>query len=266
MIDWERAYDNRRAVAGADAMHAAWLAEAASFRERMGARFEVHAHGPGPRETLELFRPEGEARGLAVFIHGGYWQRNAPETFSHLAAGALSAGWAVALPGYALCPEVRIAGITAQVARAVARAAALVPGPVRLAGHSAGGHLAARMACAGVLPQAVAARLGHVLSISGLHDLRPLMNTPLQAALGLDLAEARAESPALLEPLPGARLTAWVGAEELAELRRQSRLIAEIWGGLGLETRLVEEAGRDHFAVIEPLAEAESPIARAWIG
>ena len=44
------------------------------------------------------------------------------------------------MPGYVLAPEVRIAAITAMVADAVAAAAAEVAGPIRLAGHSAGGH------------------------------------------------------------------------------------------------------------------------------
>lgn len=266
MIDWERAYDNRAAVPGAEALQAAWVTAAAAFRAAVGDRMATVACGPGPRERLDLFRPAGETRGLAVFVHGGYWQRNDRDLFSHLAAGALAAGWAVAMPGYALCPEVRLATITGQVARAIVRAAALVPGPIRIAGHSAGGHLAARMATAGALPVAVAARVTGVLAISGLHDLRPLMLTPLQAALGLDGAEARAESPALLEPLAGIGVTAWVGAEELPELRRQSRLLATIWGGLGVPVRLVEEAARNHFTVIAPLADPASPVTAAWIG
>ncbi len=265
-IDWETAYDNRRAVPGAAALPERWAAASAATAAGLGDRAERVTYGEGPRQAVHLLRPEGAPQGLAVFVHGGYWMRNGPEMFLHLAAGPLARGWAVAMPGYTLCPEARIAAITREVARAIALAAERVPGPLAVAGHSAGGHLAARMACAGVLAPEPAGRLGQVLAISGLHDLRPLMQTPMQPTLGLDLAEARAESPAFSEPLPGLAVTAWVGADELPELRRQTRLLAEIWGGLGGPVAHVEDRGHDHFTVIEGLSDPESPILRAWLG
>lgn len=264
--DWETAYDNRAAVAGAESLPAAWSAAAAAFREERGDRAATLRHGESARSVVDLFRPPGVALGLAVFVHGGYWMRNAPALFSHLAAGALARGWAVAMPGYDLCPDVRIADISRQVAAGVEAAAGVVPGPVRLSGHSAGGHLASRMICGGGLSPRVLDRVAGVLSISGLHDLRPLMRTPMQATLSLDLAEARAESPALQEPRTAAPVTAWVGGDELSELRRQSALLANVWTGCGLVTHLVEDAGHDHFSVISGLASADSPITEAWLG
>jgi acetyl esterase/lipase len=170
----------------------------------------------------------------------------------------------VALPSYVLAPEARLTDIARQVAAAVARAAGLVPGPVRLAGHSAGGHLASRLACDdGLLAPEVAARVGHVLSISGLHDLRPLMRTAMNAELGIDDAEAAAESPALLRPREGTRLTAWVGADERPEFVRQNALLANVWRGLGAATRAVEDPGHDHFSVVDGLTDPDAPITRA---
>ena len=265
-IDWERAYDNRRAVPGAAALQARWEAQAAAFRERLGPRAVRIATGPGARDRVELFLPEDPPKGLAVFVHGGYWMRNAPEGVSHFAGGALARGWAVALPAYPLCPDARIPEITAAVATGISAAAGRVAGPIRVAGHSAGGHLAARMITPGGLGADALARVAGVLSISGLHDLRPLMRTPMNATLALDPATARAESPALIEPAIAVPVTAWVGAAELPELVRQSRLLATIWGGLGQETRLVEAAGQDHFTVVEGLAEPDSPLTAAWLG
>ncbi|GMG81142.1 alpha/beta hydrolase [Paralimibaculum aggregatum] len=265
-IDWETAYDNRAAVPGAGDLPEVWTAAAQRFVAETGIAPEAVAYGPGARNRVHLLRPAGEAAGLAVFIHGGYWMRNGPEMFHHLAAGALARGWAVAMPGYTLCPDASIAGIGREVAAAVERAAERVPGPIRLSGHSAGGHLAARLACAGMLPEGTAERVAGVLSISGLHDLRPLMRTPMNPVLQLDLAMARAESPALREPLPGVPVTAWVGAAELPALRAQARLIAGIWALQGADVCHVEDAGHDHFSVIEALADPESPITRAWLG
>ena len=125
----------------------------------------------------------------------------------------MDSGYAVAMPSYTLCPEVRIADIVREVGAAIASVAELIGGPIFLTGHSAGGHLVTRMISAtSPLPAAVQNRVGHTVSISGVHDLRPLMNTSMNAELRIDSAEAQAESPALLAPMRGARLTCWVGA------------------------------------------------------
>lgn len=268
ITDWDDAYANRDHIPGADAFIPRWQAAAAAFRAAFGPRADRDiAYGPAPRQRLDLFHPEGSPVGLAVFVHGGYWRAFDKSYWSHLAGGALARGWAVAMPSYTLAPEARISAITAEVATAVAAAAERVAGPVRLAGHSAGGHLVCRMVCAdSPLPESVAARVTHVLSISGVHDLRPLLRTATNDDLRLDLAEARAESPALLEPRGGTRLTAWAGGAERPEFRRQNALIANVWIGLGADTRVVEDPGRHHFDVIEPLAEADSPLTAAFIG
>ena len=265
-MDWDDAYANGAHIPGAADYPPRWAQAAAAFREELGARATRLPYGAGEREWMHLFRPEGAAAGLAVFVHGGYWMRFGPDDWSHLAAGALARGWAVAMPGYTLCPGVRIGGITQQIARALTAAAAEVTGPVRLAGHSAGGHLVSRMVCAGSpLPDAVAGRVERVLSLSGVHDLRPLLRTAMNGTLGLDAAEARAESPALLEPREGTRITCWVGAAERPEFVRQNALLGNIWTGLGAETETVEDEGRHHFDVIEGLEDPDSPLMTAWM-
>jgi acetyl esterase/lipase len=50
-----------------------------------------------------------------VFVHGGYWLRFGRGDWSHLAAGPVARGWAVALPSYTLAPAARIAAITAEI-------------------------------------------------------------------------------------------------------------------------------------------------------
>lgn len=257
VTDWDDAYANTIHIPQGETYPDRFAAAAAAFRET--ARVEPLGRG-------HLFLPEAVPQGLVVFIHGGYWLHSDPSYWSHLAAGPLARGWAVAMPGYPLAPSVRIAQITALVARDVTEAAGRIPGPIALTGHSAGGHLAARMICDdGTLPDAVAARVARSVPISGLFDLRPLMRTAMNATLHLDLAEAVAESPALLIPRPGIPVTAWVGGAERPEFLRQSRLLADIWAGLGAATECVIDPGRHHFDVIEALAEPESPLTRALL-
>ena len=260
--DWDDAYANAPYIPAAADYPPQWAADAAAFRAQTPARLDL-AYGAAERARLDLFLPRGTPKGLFVFVHGGFWMRFDKSTWSHLARGAVARGWAAALPSYTLAPAARIADITREIGAALDFAAHEIAGPLRLAGHSAGGHLVTRMIShTSPLDGATAARVEAVVSISGVHDLRPMLRTKMNDALRLDLAEAEAESPALLRPTPGARLTCWVGAQERPEFLRQNDLLANIWTGLGAETRVVHAADRHHFDVIAPLADAASELAQ----
>ena len=257
--DWDDAYANGVNIARGERWPGVWVEAARPFRDRQAggdrARLDL-SYGDAPRHRFDLFLPQGAPKGLVVFVHGGFWMKLDQTFLSHLAAGPLAHGHAVAMPTYTLCPDIRVSGIVGEVARAVEAAAGMVEGPVRLAGHSAGGHLVTRMICAdSPLPEAVRKRIANTVSISGLHDLRPLMNTKMNETLRLDAGEAAAQSPALLAPMPGARLVCWVGAAERSEFVRQNALLANVWTGLGATTLCVEEPDRHHFDVIDGLAD-----------
>jgi arylformamidase len=266
---WDDAYTNGAYIPGGDTYRAKWAAAAEAFRNEMSRQGRAQldqAYGSHPRERFDLFLSEGTAKGTFVFVHGGYWMAFDKSSWSHLAAGALAHGWTVALPSYTLCPEARISGIVAQVGRAVATIATRVSGTIRLAGHSAGGHLVSRLCCAdSPLPTAVHERIAHTISVSGLHDLRPFLKTTMNQTLRLDAAEAARESPALLMPLPGARVTCWVGTAERPEFLRQNALLANIWTGLGAHMAKHEVEGRHHFDVVEELADPGSPLTGALL-
>ena len=267
ITDWDDAYANGAHIEGAEAYPDRWAGEAAAFRNGLGDRGELDLpYGHGERRVLDFFTPEAEPKGVVIFVHGGYWKAFDKSYWSHLAAGPLARGWAVAMPSYTLAPHARISLIKREIAGAVSVAGAKVDGPIRLTGHSAGGHLATRMVCQDtpIAPE-THERIEHVLSISGVHDLRPLLKTEMNKILGLDPAEARAESPALKTPLDSMRVTAWVGADERPEFVRQSALLANIWRGLGAETRAVREDGKHHFDVIEGLAQPDSKLTEALL-
>jgi acetyl esterase/lipase len=269
IADWDGAYANGPNIAGSDRWPGAWVEPARAFRETLSAAGRAKldiTYGDKPRNRLDLFLPEAAPKGLVVFIHGGYWKAFDKSFWSHLAAGPVGRGYAVAMPSYTLCPENRIGGIVREVGAAVEKAAALVDGPLMLTGHSAGGHLASRMVSLTTpLPAAVRARIRNVVSISGVHDLRPLMRTAMNETLAIDEAEAIAESPALLRPMDGARITCWVGGGERAEFLRQNDLLANVWTGLGAITSTVVEPDRHHFSVIDGLADPSHPLTRTLL-
>ncbi|MBX3581710.1 MAG: alpha/beta hydrolase [Rhizobiaceae bacterium] len=264
ILNWDDAYTNGAHIAGGDRWPDAWAGPAKAWREERAAagkaRLDVK-YGSGSSNRFDLFLPDMDSRGLVIFIHGGYWMKFDQRFWSHLAKGPVERGYTVAMPTYTLCPENRIAGITKEIGQAVEKIAGMVAGPIRIAGHSAGGHLATRMVCADTpLSDRVRQRIRGVVSISGLHDLRPLMRTGLNETLKIDAAEARSESPIFLDPLEGIPVTFWVGGAERSEFIRQSELLANCWIGTGGATALVVEPDRHHFNVIDGLTESEHPL------
>lgn len=252
------------AVRGVDAprLFAEWARRSHEARDALPCRLDL-AFGPTPPETLDVFLPpEGVARTGAVlmFIHGGFWRGSDKGVHSFIAPVFARQGTVVVLPNYALCPQVTIATIVQQARAAlhwVHANADSLGGPrqrVVVAGHSAGGHLAAMLASAAHPgPHATWA-----LSISGLHDLEPIAHAPfLRADLRLSPTDALPLSPARHAPTPGAVLHAIVGANESDEFRRQTRLLRDAWGADAVP--VCEEIARyRHFDIVEALADPQT--------
>jgi arylformamidase len=257
-VDYDRAYVNGPFIPGAEAFPPRWAREAAAFRASLGKRAKTAVpYGPKERNRFDLFLPEAAPKGLLVFIHGGYWLKFDRDSWSHLAAGALARGWACVIPSYTLAPEARISAMTQEIARAVEAAARLVSGPVVVAGHSAGGHLSARMACADV---SLSIPVRRVAPISPLADLEPISFTAMNADLRLDPEEIAGESPARLSRRPGVEAHVWVGAEERPAFLWQARLLSEAWS-----CAWTPETGKHHFDVIDGLTEPASPLMSACL-
>ena len=267
MRDWDDAYANSAHVPGSDKLPALWAERAAAYRAGLnGFRSDI-AYGSGERQRFDLILPDGEANGLVVFVHGGYWMRFDKSFWTDLAEGARQHGFAVALPSYTLAPAARISDITVEIAAAISAAAKELSGPIRLAGHSAGGHLVTRMLCDDSrLEPAIYDRIISTLSISGLHDQRPLLKTRMNDTLRMTMEEATLESAALHRPRGTVPLTAWVGGAERPEFIRQSELMTNVWTGFDVPTRLVVEPGHHHFSVVDGLKDPSAPITRSLVG
>lgn len=262
-LDYEAEYNNRARVPEHPAIMAGWAAAAVAFRAEAGANAELALpYGSTPRQTYDLFRPQrqvGDA--LVVFIHGGYWQALDPASFSHMARGLTNRGVPVAVVGYDLCPEVSVGAIIDEMRAAMALLWRRFGARLVVAGHSAGGHLAACMLATDwqdVEPALPAGIVRSAYALSGLFDLAPLVHTSINAKLGLDADSAREMSP-LLWPAPaGHALDAVVGGAESAEYHRQSRSIVDAWALEGVTTRFEAIDGANHFTVIAPLADPAS--------
>ena len=260
-------YNNRAQVPDHGLHLSAWAEASALVRQGAAAGLDL-PYGDGPAERLDVFpSTKQHRRGLApvlVFLHGGYWRSLDKADHSFLAPAFTARGACVVVPNYALCPAVTIPDITVQMVRALAWVYRHIrdwggdPARITVAGHSAGGQLAAMMmACewsrAG--PDLPAGLVRGALSISGLFDLEPLRHTPcLRDSLRLTPAQVRRASPANLPAPAQGCLYAVVGGNESSEFLRQNLLIQEAWGHPRVP---VCEAlpGLNHFSVLSALAQ-----------
>lgn len=230
----ERGYNNRAAVPEHPQYFAQYAVLSKAARERYSPRLELR-YGPNPREVLDLFVPEGKARGTYVYIHGGYWRALAKDDYSFVAGPMVDQGIAVAVIDYDLCPAVTIATIVDECRRAVAWTVRDGPrhgvaGPVLVGGSSAGGHLAAMMLATDWSAWGLDRfPLAGAVTLSGVHDLTPLVHFSFNVDLRLDVAEARRMSPVFHRSQSQAPLLVACGADETSEFLRQAQLMWEAW-------------------------------------
>ena len=203
-----------------------------------------------------------------IFIHGGYWRSNDKTNYGFIAAPVIANGGALANINYGLAPETPMGDIIEHARQAViwlhGNEAAGNPPEIHIAGHSAGGHLAAELVATDW--QAYSLPADVILSataISGLFDLAPLIETSINDDLGLNKESARQFSPLYRLPRPGAALTVAVGADETDEFLRQSRIYAERCRAQGHDCDLLCLEACNHYTVLSQLADAGAPLTRA---
>ena len=246
-----RAYSPRATVSNIGAIFETWRTDGAAFRARH-LTVELQ-YGPTHGETLDLYVPPN-TRGplpLWIFIHGGYWQAIDKAHNAQFAAGMLAHGYAVAMLNYTLAPPASLAEIVRQIQAAVvflareATALGCDPNAMHIAGHSAGGHLAAMIAC---LPEGQLIRSS--LALSGLFDLEPLALLPMGRLVQFNTADAIARlSPQRFQPLPNVTIGVAVGGDESLEFQRQSTTFATAWNSA--PCRII--ADQNHFSLLDGL-------------
>jgi len=254
----DAAYNNSAAVADSARIVRDWDARSARLRAEYPQHLDLR-YGPAERNRIDYFAVDRSGPVL-VFVHGGYWQARAKETFGFLAAGPLAHGINVALVGYTLAPERRLDGIVAEVRAGVGWLAGELgryggdAGRLVVSGWSAGGHLTA-------MTLAEPAVHGG-LAISGIYDLEPIRLCYLNDKLRLDAAEAERNSPLRHLPSSSRPLDVAWGGDELPELVRQSRDFAAARARAGRPGRGVALPGHDHFTILEELARPDGALTR----
>jgi len=264
---YDREFNTRLGIADPAALLAGWQARARKARASLRGHRDL-AYGPGPRERLDLF-PGAQDAPLLVFIHGGFWRARDKDEFTWVAEPYVARGVSVALVEYALAPEVTLTTIAGQVQAALAwlhRHAArhgVHFSAMVVAGHSAGGQLAALEGCRPPSPGAPSPRA--VVLVSALSDLQTVQCAPsLDQDLHISDDEVLHLSPARLQPVAGVQVVTAVGSAESREFLRQNALFAQHWGSA--RVRDIALPGGNHFSACEALADEEHPLFEAVMG
>jgi arylformamidase len=264
----EREYNLRAAFPDHPQWFARWAADSEAARARLEGCLNLR-YGSGPRQTVDLF-PAAQPRGALLFIHGGYWRALDKSDHAFVAPPLVAQGIGVAVINYDLCPDVSIARIVDECREGMAwlrREGTRYGVPAErlvVAGHSAGGHLAAMLVATDWSALGSPSALAGAVAVSGVFDLEPLVQVSFNADLKLDRARARAVSPIHLRPRSSVPMLCAAGADETSEFIRQSWLLWERWPECHPHGRhgplFVPE--RHHFSVVSDLGDPASELAR----
>ena len=256
MINYDKAFEIGKHIPNAHKIIKNAQDRSVEFRNSMLAaklaRIDV-AYGTSDRNTMDVFTPSSPVRATLIFLHGSTWFKSDKSLWSHLAQGSLENDVRVVIPNHTLCPNVSIPEITQQIKQCVEAVASEFSGPIVIAGHQSGGHLAARMACTGVLKASASTRISHVLPISPICDLSPLINTTMNQQLNLTEEIAASESPTLLELDEDFTVTVWVGSDERPVYLEQAKLLASRW-----DCYFVNSKNRNHYDITDGMEIATS--------
>jgi acetyl esterase/lipase len=228
---------------------AGWAGGQPRVQRPVSSDVEVVRYGDLPDQYGELTRPAGDARGLVVVVHGGFWKPQYGIEYARpLVPSLVEDGWAT------WAVEYRRSGARDTLAdvRAAVDAAPLDSDTVVGLGHSAGGHLVTWAAAGGGLT--------HVVSQAGVLDLVAAYDAGLgggavEAFLGHPPGPAdRDADPIRMVPL---EVPVWCvhGTDDDVVPVSQSRDYVAAATDAGATAELLEVDG-DHFAVIDPGSDA----------
>jgi arylformamidase len=252
----DRGLNNGEAVVGSGDIVGAWDKRSNEVRKRYATHLDLR-YGPRERSRIDFLKIAERVPTL-LFIHGGYWQNRAKETFALFAEGPMVHGINVALIGYTLAPEATLDEIVAEIHAGIDFLSAQLSSlggdgkAIVVSGWSAGGHLTS-MALSN--PNV---RAG--MAISGIYDLEPIRHSYLNVKLGLDEAASRRNSPMMQASGPMKPLSLVVGGAELPLLRRQTADFAGHRAAYGLPVTYEEIPGTDHFSIMNEMASPSGRI------
>ncbi len=222
------------------------------------------AYGPLARQRLDIYAPlDASQAPVVVFFYGGNWRSGERADYRFAGDALASRGIVAVIADYRLYPEARYPAFLQDAARVVAWTREHIgayggdPDRVFVAGHSAGGYIAAMLALdprwlqgAGTSPAVLAGWIGLAGPYDFLpivaRDIRPVFSFPGTPADSQPIRHATAAAP------PGLLLTG--AADTTVDPQRNSARLAQALSAAGACARLVEYPDLGHKLLVGALA------------
>jgi arylformamidase len=229
-------------------------------------------YGRLPAERLDVYPSLQQEPKVLIFIHGGYWQMLDKAMFHFIAKRFHSYGITTILLKYPLAPEVLMDQVVLSCRNAIKWLYNNVsafdgdPDQMYVAGHSAGGHLAAMLMATDwklFSPGIPVNVLKGACFLSGMFNLVPVQLSYLNKVLKMDLETAIRNSPETLEPPEAAPLIVAVGEAETAEFRDQSHELYTRWKDKARDIQLLKLPQLNHYSIVESLVDPNSALHKA---
>lgn len=222
------------------------------------------AYGPLARQRLDIYRPPGAAEApVVVFFYGGSWRSGDRADYRFVGDALAARGMVAVIADYRVYPEAGYPDFLRDAAQAVAWTQRHIdayggdPGRVFVAGHSAGGYIAAMLALdgrwlggAGSSPTTLAGWIG----LAGPYDFLPIVARDVRPVFGYP------DTPADSQPIhhvtphapPGLLLTGT--ADTTVDPRRNSASLAAALRTAGACARLVTYPDLGHKLLVGALS------------
>jgi arylformamidase len=262
----DRQYNNRLHVPDFANFFSRWEFQSGETAMKLPLVKDIR-YGSLDREKLDLFPSPIPQSKTLVFIHGGYWHMLDKDLFHFIANGFHAFGVTIVLLAYPLAPEYSIDQMLLSCRNALYwlynNVAAYNGNPDELfvAGHSAGGHLAAMLMATDwkrtglTIP---ADMIKGTCVMSGLFNLIPIFHSYLNTKIKMDLETAHRNSPVTLVPSNSCPLIIAVGAAETDEFQNQSIEFSEAWKDKGFPVHLLQLPAENHFSIVDAMVEKGS--------
>lgn len=220
--------------------------------------------GDHPLECVDIFPSQMPNAKTMVFIHGGYWHLLDKSLFYFLAPAFLDHAITTVFINYPLAPAVSLGSILLSCRKAIQwlheNITSFNGDPLQLyvMGHSAGGHLATML-----MAEEGFNFLKGVISISGLYQLEPIALSYLNDILQLDKNTVTTYSPALLKQVNNCPLLLVTGTDETNEFKDQCAHMYHRWKNKQNCIEQLQVAGKNHYSIVNAVAETGSPLQAA---
>lgn len=216
----------------------------------------------GEKHRLDIYRPRGASkRPVLFFLHGGAWVRGDRKQYPFFGNHFARAGYVVVVPSYRLAPKhphpAQIEDAAAAFAWTVRNIASHGGDPSRIvvAGHSAGGHLAALLATDPKWLRAHGLDAGIIRGVISLSGVPDVMGEAGARVFGNDPDRRRGASPLfhVRGGLPPFLVTycQW----DYLTLPQQARRFHDALMQAGVRSRLVFVKGENHISEMTNIAK-----------